>query len=241
MLRQSPSLHVFFVFAALLLVHSQQNASHPSGRLPLSKAKNGVDGWLTIESDPRMATETKRAEDGRTKDVSPPQDNQTQITLENAKLEIVDSRGRLVTSDSLERPLAKIESARLDFGNEIFLVTVDYSIDFGSYAGPVTSLLNIRDAKFVWLKATDADTHKEETVHLPKTLKADWKFVSVSGRKDILEVLCDPDFTGGGRDFVVTYIRYRFRNGEWIKYAKPEKAFWESDDGFPPSNKFRDK
>ena len=99
--------------------------------------------------------------------------------------------------------------------------------------------MDVHDGKIFWLKAVDADSHKEEPINLPKTLKSDWKFLSIEGKEDILQVLCRPDFTGGDDDFHIEYVRYLFKDSRWVKYARTEKGIWESDEGFPALSKFR--
>jgi hypothetical protein len=234
-----------FILVALTLGRSQQEIRPAPEQLALNKAKHGVDGWLRIATDDRLTSDLKKQmwgvgdwsfvlemDDPRAKvfTANPPQ---------NASLQVVDRQGRVIGSDQLERPLAKIGQARIDSSDSIFLVTVDYSIGFGPYAGPTTSLVGVRDGKIVWLKAIDADSRKEEPILLPKTLKFDWKFLPLEGKRDILQVSCHPDFAGGDDAFLIDYVRYRFNNGEWIKYVRTVKGFWESDEGFPALSKFR--
>jgi hypothetical protein len=232
-----------FILVALTLGLSQQDKSPATERVALNKAVHGVDGWLRVVTDARLTAEMKKklwgvGWDGL-EDGDPLRKRLSAKPPVNAKLEIVDSQGRVIESDQLERPLAKIERSRLNFTADTFLVTVDYSIGFGSYAGPATSLVDVHDEKIIWLKAVDADSHKNEPIDLPMTLKSDWKFLSIAGKKDILQVLCRPDFVGGNDDFHVEYVRYRFKDGRWIKYARTEKGIWEADEGFPALSKFR--
>lgn len=237
------SVIALFILAVLTLGRGQQGIGRAFGRVVLSKAKNGVDGWLRVVSDARLTTEGKEKLWGvgwevGLEDGDPLRKMLSAKPPENAKLEIVDSQERVIESDQLERPLAKIEQARLNSGDGTFLLTVDYSIGFGSYAGPTTSLVDVRDGKIVWLHAIDADSHKDEPIRLPKTLKYDWKVLSFGGKRDILQVSCHPE-TWDGDEFVVEYIRYRFKDGQWIKYVRTEKGSWESDEGFPALSKFR--
>jgi hypothetical protein len=243
--QRKTSLVALFMLAALTLGRGQQGIRRASERVVLSKANNGVDGWLRIASDARLTAEMENKIWGvgleiGLEDRDPLKKSLSAKPLENARLEIVDSHERVIESDQLERPLAKIEQARLDSGDDTFLVTVHYSIGLGSYAGPTTSLLQVHNGRINWLKAIDADSHKDEPIHLAKTLKSGWKFLSTGGKKDILQVLCRPDVVAGGnRDFHIEYVRYRLRSGVWIKYARTEKGLWESDEGFPALSKFR--
>lgn len=241
-MRRKASLLFFFAPMALTLGRGPQHKSPVTERVALNKGVHGVDGWLRIVSDTRLTTEMKKrlwgvGWDGLESD-DPLRKMLSTKPPVNAKLEIVDSRGQIIESDQLERPVAEIEGSLLPT-SDTFLLTVDYSVGFGSYAGPSTSLVDVRNGKIIWLKAVDADSHKEEPITLPVTLKSDWKFVSTAGKRDILQVLCRPDFTGGKNDFNVEYVRYRFEDGRWIKFARTEKDIWESDEGFPSLTKFR--
>jgi hypothetical protein len=119
-----------------------------------------------------------------------------------------------------------------------FLVAVDHSVGFGSYAGVETLLLDVADGQFRWAEATDIDTKQSEQIRLPKTLKAAWKLVPFRGNNDILFVYCRPSKMQIGDEFVIGYIRYRFDGKQWAKYKRMQKGFWESDEPFPPLSKF---
>jgi len=244
-MHRKASFVAFFILVVLTLGHSQQGISPASEQTALNKAVHGVDGWLRIFTDTRLTSDLKKKMwgEGDWSFVLEKNDPLTKIFTakppQNASLQIVDSQGRVIESDQLERPLAKIGQARINSGNGIFLVTVDYSVGFGSYAGLTTSLVDVRDGKIIWLKAIDADSHKDESIHLPKTLKSDWKFLPLEGKRDILQVLCRPDIANKGDDFHVEYVRYRYKDSEWIKYVRTVKGFWESDEGFPALSKFR--
>ena len=224
-------------------VLAQKIPIHANNRFPLKSAEHGIDGWIQVVTDARLTEDLQKKmwgigdwtfvlteDDPRARAFSakPPA---------NAKLQILDSSGQVTKSFVLERPLARIEKARLRPDHETFLVTVDYSIGMGSYAGPSTSLLEVENGNFAWLKATDSANHKDEPIQLAHTLKSDWKLVPFQHNRDILEILCRPDAPMSG-DFVIHYVRYRFTNGKWIRFERTKKGIWESDESFPPSSSF---
>ena len=115
-----------------------------------------------------------------------------------------------------------------------FLVAVDYSAGFGSYAGVTTLLLDVVEREFQWADAIGIATHETERISLPETLKSAWKLVPYRGNQDILLVYCRPaKVQVAGRDFVVGYVRYRFDGERWLKYERLRNGFWESDESFP--------
>jgi len=155
----------------------------------------------------------------------------------NANLEIVDATGHVLGDEPLERPLAKIEKTSLPPDKQAFFVTVDYSIGMGSYAGLTTMFVRVANGHLEWVTATNPSTGKREAIHLPKTLKTDWRF-SDAGRSEILAVYCRPDFDNEA-NFTIRYVRYQRddRKG-WLVYERAEKGIWESDEPFPPRTKF---
>jgi len=152
-------------------------------------------------------------------------------------MQIVNLQGQVLADEMLDRPLARVEQAKLQADRPTFLVTVDYSIGMGSYAGLTTLLLDVGNAKLHWLEAMNADTGKREMIRLPKTLKSDWILSQTGAQQDILQVLCRPDDFGGSGAFSVSYVRYHF-DGGWQMHERVIKGFWESDQPFPAATQF---
>jgi hypothetical protein len=216
-----------------------------SERQPLSKELDGVDGWLQIMIDARLSEKLRKEMwgVGGWAFVMPEDDPLYKVFSatppRNAELQIVDLKGQIVAGEMLERPLATVERTTLYADRPTFLVTVDYSIGMGSYAGLTTLLLDVVDAKPLWLEAINRDTGKSGPIRLSKTLKSDWRLSPRGPQKDLLQVLCRPDDFGGSGAFSLAYIRYHFDGGAaWQMRERVKKGFWESDEPFPEATQF---
>lgn len=153
----------------------------------------------------------------------------------NAKLQIKDDKDKLVFDRFLNRQLAKLEE--LDaVGNSTFLLTVDYSTGFGSYAGLETSLLQVAGAGLRDLDALDVSTQQREPIRLAKSLKSGWTISKVSNGLEVLSLWCRP--TPNGATFNLMFTRYSFDGNQWLAHKRQEKGFWESDQPFPPRSAF---
>ena len=163
--------------------------------------------------------------------------------LRHAMLRLVDARGRVVATQLAERPLAELSAARL-YGSRrrTYLYTVDLGIGAGSYAGPLTRLLEPDARGFGWLTADSAGVARGP-IALVSTLKSAWRFAPQSHGKgqDLLMLLCRPDLRVG-RDstarFVLTYKRYTFTGGTWRLRQRQAPGCFESDQPFPPASDF---
>jgi hypothetical protein len=167
--------------------------------------------------------------------------------LRGALLRLVSESQGVLDQRLFEREVADLTPARLyDAGPAVFAVTVDYSVGFGSYAGPTTSFVEPSRGQLRWLAAYDSSTGKPAEVRLPRTLKSDWQTVPRPGGLDILAVRCQPNvgnespthLGGGGLSFVVIYERYHFDGSRWLRQQRQEAGFWESDHEFPANEKF---
>jgi hypothetical protein len=236
---------VILAIACAVCAHAQQHDFEITQTLHLYKAANGIDGVLQVLTDPRLNRELRTQmwgigdwsfvlpqSDARHADFegSPPR---------KAEIHIVTAASPVLRSVSLERPLARVTEAHLRHGKTSFLVAVDYSVGFGSYAGITTLLLNVVGGQFEWAEATNVDTHETEQIRLPDTLKSAWKIVPFHGKQDILLAYCRPAKVQlPGQEFVVGYVRYRFDGNRWLKYERLRNGFWESDESSPPSSSF---
>ncbi len=239
---------IVVVFLALALspslVEGQQGTErNVSQKVAFSRDSNGIDGWLQVVTDSRFSQATRDQMWGngdwafvlsetdplhKSFSISPPL---------NAKLQIADATGNIVADEALERPLAEIEETRLHSYKRTFLVTVDYSVGMGPYAGLTTVLVRVQNGRLEGVSATNPATGKSDPIHLPKTLKTDWRFSDAGGR-EILAVSCRPDFDNQDT-FTVRYIKYRWDDKKgWLMYERAEKGIWESDEPFPPRVKF---
>ena len=222
--------------------YGQRDGYAVSQMLPLTAKANGVDGKLQVLTDSRFNRELKQQMWGNgdwafiLPDSDPRHASFATKPPKPAELRIVTNANHVLQSIPLEQPLAKVTEVQVLAGHTSFLVSVDYSVGFGSYAGVTTSLLDIADSQFKWAEAADVNTKRVERIQLPRTLKTAWKLLPFRGSHDILLVSCRPTFRDN--EFVIGYVRYRFNGKQWIEYKRLRKGIWESDEPFPPASKF---
>jgi hypothetical protein len=238
--------HIPVIFGVALSVcaQAQRHDLAVSQTVRLTTEANGINGTLQVLTDSRLTDELKQMMWG-TGDwsfVLPAGDPRRAVfernPPRNAELRIVTDSNQVLRSASLDEPLARVTEVDVLSGKTSFLVAVDYSIGFGSYAGVTTLLLDVGDSQFRWVEATDTDTKQAQPIRLPNTLKSSWKLVPLHGNHDILRVYCRPLNVQVGDEFVVGYVRYRFDAKRWVRYERQEKGFWESDQPFPSMSKF---
>ena len=237
-------IHVILILALSVCACAQQRDFEVAQTLRLTTAANGIDGALQVLTDSRITDELKKEMWG-TGDWTfvLPEGDPRQAAFagnppRNAELRLVTSSNQVLQRVSLEQPLARVTEVQVLNGKTYFLVAVDYSVGFGSYAGVTTLLLDIADGQFRWAEATDVATKQAEQIRLPKTLRSSWKLVPFHGNHDILLVFCRPPKVQVGNEFVLGYVRYRFDGKQWMKYERLQKGFWESDEPFPPLSEF---
>lgn len=118
-------------------------------RLPLHKATHGMEGWLEVLTDARLSQNLKREMwgVGDWPFVLPQNDLRRKVFAKqpplNATLRVLDRQSHVVDTRNLEMPLARIAEEQIQGQHPTFMVTVDYSVGFGSYAGLSTFLLDI--------------------------------------------------------------------------------------------------
>jgi hypothetical protein len=163
--------------------------------------------------------------------------------LRPARLRLVSADGNQLSTLEVARPLAAVEAVALRAGVTNIQVTVDFSAGFGSYSGPVTKFAELKNGTLGWLGALDAATGRMADIVVMSSLKTAWKLTpAVAGGREILEVACRPNFeaskSDAGMEFSVRLTRYAIEAGEWHKYVRVEKGFWEDDDKFPARSQF---
>jgi len=155
--------------------------------------------------------------------------------LENGRIRLIDKEGHVVAVDSFGEPLARIKTVYL-YGTKFptYLVSVDYGTGMGSYAGPASTLMEVRGGRLIDLP-----------IELADSLKNGWQIVPASNGegKEIEVVQCHPNFKNPNwaktEEFVVDYSTYRFVSGQWRKKSVEQIGFWEGDDdGWPPRSAF---
>ena len=248
------------ILVMLVPLLNGQTATHPLSltpkyvvvaQLPLSQSENQIDGKLQILEDARLTPPLRKAlwgTGGVDIDEDPSLAEFKADPPHNAMVRIVTSKGVVVQTFPLERSLVRLETVKL-YGTPhlTYLITVDYSAGFGSYSGPVTMPLEVRNGRLQWLKATEKTNGKEYQIELMRSLKTVWKIVdSPSGAgKEILHAMCRPDlerpvFTSSDasqqttdKDFIVTYARYYFDGSHWISVKRTQHRYTDFEEGFP--------
>jgi hypothetical protein len=158
----------------------------------------------------------------------------------NAKLVLRDASGKELDSKLLDEPLATIDVSELEGGKPVFLLTIDYSIGWGSYNGPVASLLTVTGGKLSFIEFKDAKSGTREPFRMMDSLKNASKILD---SKNILKVSCHPDFdnpknTADNLEFSIDYAHYSWENGIWVCRSKTVSGFWENEGDFPDRNLF---
>jgi hypothetical protein len=213
-------------------------------RVPLTQAANGVEGELQLLKDERItAALAKQTWNTGGLDVDPDDYLASFKTSppRQAMIRVVDRDGKVLDSEELERPLARIGTAQLYRDARVtFLLTVDYSAGFGSYSGPITSFLDVTGGRLHWVEDIDV-SGKRSKISVMDSLKTGWRIVNApNGGKEILEAACRPTeqtFKTGG-NFTITYSRYFFDGTQWRLASRTVPGFTEFDGGFPSRRHF---
>lgn len=214
----------------------------------LTGALDGFDGKLELLEDVRITPDVQKALWG----MGDPDtafygdaDRIKQLTvpaLKPAVLRLEDERHKIIFEKTLERELARIQVQDLHPGQRTILVTTDLSIGMGSYAGPSTELYQVNGSRLEAVTARYEKTGEVDPIELMSSLKTAWKLVPASSgqtnQKDILELACRPNGKIENTQFYKIYSRYHWDGRQWVLYGKKVPGMWESDDAFPPSQKF---
>jgi hypothetical protein len=235
-----------------LLAHNFLNEDPASAlytttvRLPLSHASSGIDGYLELRQDVRLTPKVVGLLWGAG-DVNIDDDPELAAFKSdpprNGTIQIVDRAGKVLEAKKLERPLAKLRTARLYGDAKLnYFLTVDYSAGFGSYSGPVTSLLEVKGGHLRWIESTEPRTGKTSEISLMESLKTTWELVDApDGKgKQILLAQCRPDWSSARNDpdFTTTYARLYFDGTKWLAKERTVKGISEFDQGFPNRTNF---
>ena len=208
--------------------------------LPVDFPDAGITGFVQILQDSRV-TKEYRAGLGMSADPENSVGPDSQLLksikdapLKNGRLRLVDRKGDVISTESIGEPLATIKLDHLHATMlPTFLVSVDYGIGMGSYAGPTTTLVEVRGGRLI-----------NFPVVFGQSLKSGWQIVpALNGDgKEIEVVQCHPNFKNprweDKNEFVVVYTTYRFTNGSWLPESSEKLGFWENDNGWPPRSAF---
>ncbi|MGH7035818.1 MAG: hypothetical protein ACREFL_18965 [Stellaceae bacterium] len=219
-----------------------QAAGAPHGyrihqQVVLDADATGLSGKLQILEDDRIPPMLRREMWGKSymldmilDDSDPVRRQFEKAPMSLTHLRLADASGRVLHDETLEVPLAEIKVAYL-YGNRFptYLVTADYSTGLGSYNGPVTRFVEIRNGRFGYIRLAEAPG-KDDLLTLMRSLKTDWRILRSQHGKSatIQSVSCRPDFATEN-DFITTYSTYRFDGTRWHRSSRQSREFWESD------------
>jgi hypothetical protein len=196
-------------------------------RLPLFEDMHGIGGSLIIMRDRGFMNVSMVGPD-------------TPETTCNAQLYLRDKNNKRVFKQTLEKPIASLETVQLmERPPKAFALKVDYGVGWGSYAGPITSFFDVVDGKIKWVQFRKNKSKKTEKLNLMTSLKSGWELVRAGKNFDILEAVCRPDVNGKSDEgaFTITYMRYHYNGSEWIVYSRQVKGYWDYEE-FPDISLF---
>ena len=209
----------------------------------LEQEKNGVKGEMQLLVDSRLTPDIREKMWGVGdwsfvfSPGSKPYSRFSELPPANAKLQITDVVGKLIVERLLDAPLAKLEEFAAG-GNNVFLLTVDYSVGYGSYAGPGTSLLRVSEANFHDVDALDPATQQRKPIRLLKALKSDWRMTTDSNVVEILSFTYGPAQAAADNQQVLTFTHYSFDGKQWLLYVRQQEGYWDTEQPFPPRSLF---
>ncbi|MCU1257402.1 MAG: Thermophilic serine proteinase precursor [Bryobacterales bacterium] len=199
--------------------------------LPLNRFSNGVDGSILIliderieglsggvRNDPYSGIGTLHLElDPRNWSLRPDE-------IKQALLVIVDEKLRFLYSEPLGRESARLDRVFLyrDRSHPTFVVTRDYSIEWGSYNGPISYFLEVSDGGIRYILPHGLMT----------SLKTAWAIDNRENSAAIISKKCRPNFDpkdGPSMDFKVIYERFSFDGEGWKESVSEEDGFWENE------------
>ncbi len=135
--------------------------------------------------------------------------------LLNARLQLVSSAGAVLAETRTEYPLARVEAAPIHgLPTPAVMFTVDESTGFGSFSGPVATLLTPATTQLAPVRFVEEGSGKGgDVIGLATTLHVGWRIVPArrGGPEEIQSAYCP----GGGEVQVLTLWTYRFHDGQW--------------------------
>lgn len=153
---------------------------------------------------------------------------------EPARLELRGGKGDLLDSLKFDVPFAQLHPTPLRGTNvPTYLVSLDLTAQSGSYNGPLTLPIEVRNNRLQQVSALNAGK-QSEPIQLALTGKAAWKKMARGNADHFLAVSCQPRNDG----FIIAYRRYFPTRQGWQVRKRTQPGFWESDQDFPDDNLF---
>jgi hypothetical protein len=163
-------------------------------------------------------------------------DGPAQVQYRPAQLRLLDSSGKQVDLQPLKKSMASIKISAVDGPGPTFEVTVDYSLGWGTYNGPITSFATIHHGRLLWLEAADPDGSHKHIVKLLENTRSRWK---VKDPHTFLRAFTHPNMKGIGN--ILELARYSLEGNQWIEHSLSKNgpddfelpAFIPSDSEYP--------
>lgn len=201
--------------------------------LKLNKFSNGINGALLILLDKRVKGIMGELKFDGYKDIITPhfesnfgEQDIDFDKLKQALLLVVDERLKILYYEYLGRESARIDRVFIypNKNRTTYILTRDYSIGMGSYAGPISYFLEVNEHGIQYIL-----NKKGFTV----TLKSMWLIKQFGTDSEILYKRCRPDSVNsytGDVVFLVYYDKYFLKNGTWQSKHHQKMDFWENED-----------
>jgi hypothetical protein len=210
--------------------------------IPLTMAQFNFDGKAELWLDKRLA---KRKDPSsrygeNVIDATAPEETDFQMAV----LKISKKNGKETERKVLNKAFSDLRQESLyENDKKVIVVEEDFTNDFGTYSGPLSSFYNVEEGRLIPLKVKNLITGKWSPMTFFNTGKANWRLVpSKSGEgKDFLQASCyfDSDHPDG-KHFLIDYIRVYFDGKEWVSKMKTAGGFYEpeSENDFPNESMF---
>lgn len=198
--------------------------------LKLNKFSNGIHGALLILLDKRVKGITGELKyDGYKNTITPHfqsdfgESDMNFDQLKQALLVVVDERLKILYYEYLGRESARIDRVFIYPNKNIptYILTRDYSVGAGSYAGPVSYFLEVNASGITYILDKESFT---------VTLKSGWLIKQSGVKSEILYKRCRPgqiDPNTGDLEFLIHYDKYLLVNNIWQSRHYQKKGFWE--------------
>jgi hypothetical protein len=219
--------------------------------IPLTKAQFDFAGKVELWLDKRLAKRKDPSSRYGVNKIDTIEEEETNFLM--AVLKIFQKNGKETDRKILQRAFASINEDSL-YGNNhrVLVVAEDFTNDFGTYSGPLSSFYNIEGGRLKPLKIKNLKTGKWRPMAFSETGKAAWKMVPTKTGKgmEFLQISCHIDFNKPRRkrgvpplhtqdaDFAIDYTRISFDGTKWLEKTKTVSGYWDGEDPFPNESLF---
>jgi hypothetical protein len=220
-----------FIMALIVYAFSETVAPKLEGyfaykTFKLDKQFSNVEGTISLFLDNKLIT-YKNPSLIYDPENPPPGDDPNAV-LKNAMLCIVSEHGAITNQLLLEKPHASLSVDHL-YGDskKTYILEEDFSAPAGTYSGPCSMFVEVKNGKIVFLMAKDDENKGMKRISMGLSLKNQWKLVTArKGKgKDIIVAQYHPDWDAPApknkpMPFVTELTRYYYDGQKWVKVRK---------------------